>query len=354
MFDKDPEIALSEFVRTSSKFILLKRILEEEITKNGKKMLIFSGFDAALDCCETLLEALHITYLRLDGRTCYAMREYNINRFQHQTKFNVFVIATRAGGEGLTLTAAEVVVFMDLDWNPQVTLQAEARAYRIGQTKPVTVYKLCTRGTVEQQMLSRVNKKLYLASKIMGNFSNMASSDVSTSIPVESDSTFLKNLIRSSPKAMKIDNFDAEKMSTMDWDTLLKFCEEDHDAEHDMHFSSQPQMLPTPGRESFHEDEKAWLARNERVRTCLFNGKIFKRPIARLKDSEIALDLDPASRRVNKNTVVYNEQIDYYISKYSMLCKNGEAVASRINNDTSRLKSDKKAKVGWTHVKVRP
>lgn len=69
-----------------------------------------------------------ISYVRLDGNTSYGLRKYNTFRFQKKDEYKVFVMATRAGGEGITLTWAEVVVFLDSDWNPQVTAQAEARA----------------------------------------------------------------------------------------------------------------------------------------------------------------------------------------------------------------------------------
>ncbi|EED22982.1 nucleosome remodeling complex ATPase subunit (Snf2h), putative [Talaromyces stipitatus ATCC 10500] len=148
--DDDTDIDVANLMLGSSKFILLKRLLEQEVTKDRKKILIFSGFDYALNCCEALLAAMGISCLRLDGNTCYSLRRYNIHRFRNESECKVFIMATRAGGEGITLTAAEVVVFLDMDWNPQVTAQAEARAYRLGQTKPVTIYKLCTSGTVEE------------------------------------------------------------------------------------------------------------------------------------------------------------------------------------------------------------
>lgn len=66
---------------------------------------------------------------------------------------------------GINLASASDVVFLDEDWNPQITLQAESRSHRIGQTQKVIVYKLCTQGTVEEQMLGRIRKKLYLSTK---------------------------------------------------------------------------------------------------------------------------------------------------------------------------------------------
>lgn len=76
------------------------------------------------------------------------------------------LISTRAGGLGINLASASDVVLLDQDWNPQITLQAEARAHRIGQKNPVTVYKLVSSGTVEEQMMGRIQKKLYLSVKV--------------------------------------------------------------------------------------------------------------------------------------------------------------------------------------------
>jgi SNF2 family DNA or RNA helicase len=161
-------------ISASSKFIILQKLVERLVIGDGKKILIFSGFDETLNCCEELLETSNekkdnFGYVRLDGSTSRDRRNLNIHLSTNDPFYKVFLIATRAGGEGITLTAATDVVFMDSDWNPQLTLQAEARAHRIGQTHPVTVFKLCTRGTVEEQMMSRLRKKLYLAAKVTEN-----------------------------------------------------------------------------------------------------------------------------------------------------------------------------------------
>jgi SWI/SNF-related matrix-associated actin-dependent regulator of chromatin subfamily A member 5 len=83
-----------------------------------------------------------------------------------ESNYRVMLISTRAGGLGINLASASDVVLLDQDWNPQITLQAEARAHRIGQKNPVTVYKLVSQGTVEEQMMGRIQKKLYLSAKV--------------------------------------------------------------------------------------------------------------------------------------------------------------------------------------------
>lgn len=134
--------------------------------------LIFSGFTKMLDLVEELLYLLggdgsSFRFARLDGRTARARRNLGIRMFNNEsTDYRVMLISTRAGGLGINLATASDVVLLDQDWNPQITLQAEARAHRIGQTKPVTIYKLVSQGTVEEQMMGRIQKKLYLSAKV--------------------------------------------------------------------------------------------------------------------------------------------------------------------------------------------
>ena len=142
----------SHVIQVSGKFIVLEKLLLNIVCQKAEKVLIFSGFTTVLDLCEELLNDLSnehevMKYLRLDGDTCRARRNLHIRLFQN-SDFSVMLLSTRAGGLGITLTAANNVIFLDEDWNPQMTLQAEGRAHRIGQTKPVKIYKLCTQGTV--------------------------------------------------------------------------------------------------------------------------------------------------------------------------------------------------------------
>ena len=128
--------------------------MNELVVKGNQKVLIFSGFTRMLDCTEDFLtlrggDGSKFKYARLDGSTARARRNLAIRLFnQQESNYRVMLISTRAGGLGINLTAATTCIMLDQDWNPQIMLQAEARAHRIGQTKPVTVYKLCTQGTV--------------------------------------------------------------------------------------------------------------------------------------------------------------------------------------------------------------
>jgi SWI/SNF-related matrix-associated actin-dependent regulator of chromatin subfamily A member 5 len=125
-----------------------------------------------LDLVEELLilrggDGSEFRSVRIDGATCRARRNLSIRVFNDLTSdVRVMLISTRAGGLGINLATASDVVLLDQDWNPQITLQAEARAHRIGQKNPVTVYKLVSQGTVEEQMMGRIQKKLYLSAKV--------------------------------------------------------------------------------------------------------------------------------------------------------------------------------------------
>jgi SNF2 family DNA or RNA helicase len=107
-----------------------------------------------------------ITALYLDGATPLQMRAQLIERFQ-AGEADVFLISLKAGGTGINLTAADYVIHLDPWWNPAVEDQATDRAHRIGQTKPVTVYRLITRGTVEERILAMHRDKRALVSAVL-------------------------------------------------------------------------------------------------------------------------------------------------------------------------------------------
>lgn len=172
MPNSEPEpFGLAEhLVEASTKLTLLDKLLAS-VLPQGKRVLIFSGFTRMLDILEDFLNLRSIGHLRLDGQTSRPRRNLNIRLFQtsfvNQASKPVFLISTKAGGLGINLTAADTVVLFDSSWNPQVDIQAIARAHRIGQTAPVTVYRLICAASVEEQMLSRLRKKLYLSLKIL-------------------------------------------------------------------------------------------------------------------------------------------------------------------------------------------
>ncbi|KAI9683443.1 MAG: hypothetical protein M1829_005515 [Trizodia sp. TS-e1964] len=146
-------------ITESGKMILVDRLVSY-LHERGHKVLIFSQFQKTLDIIEdwaTLLKGWNVC--RIDGSVAQEDRRLQIKSFNHDPEFRIFLLSTRAGGQGINLTAADTVILFDSDWNPQQDLQAQDRAHRIGQTQPVIVYRLATKGTVEQDLLEKADAK---------------------------------------------------------------------------------------------------------------------------------------------------------------------------------------------------
>jgi superfamily II DNA or RNA helicase len=149
-----------QFATGSSKLAVLLESLEEAVAE-GHKALVFSQWTSLLDLVEPHLTSAEIPFARLDGST--VDRESVVSRFQADDGPPVLLISLRAGGVGLNLTAADHVFLLDPWWNPAVEEQAADRAHRIGQTRPVMVYRLVSRDTVEERILELQAKKRGLA-----------------------------------------------------------------------------------------------------------------------------------------------------------------------------------------------
>jgi SNF2 family DNA or RNA helicase len=146
-------------VVTSSKLAALIQMLRE-LAREGRRVLVFSQFTSMLDLIKPELAMAEIDHVELTGAT--RDRADPISRFQSGA-VPVFLISLKAGGRGLNLTAADTVIHYDPWWNPAVEHQATDRAHRIGQTKPVFVYKLIAADTVEERIIELQDKKGRLA-----------------------------------------------------------------------------------------------------------------------------------------------------------------------------------------------
>ncbi|HBA64658.1 MAG TPA: helicase SNF2 [Methylococcaceae bacterium] len=149
-------------VKQSAKLDLLMELLPE-LLEEGRRILVFSQFTKMIALIEAELKTRKIAYSKLTGQT--KNRDEVINLFTGGT-VDVFLISLKAGGVGLNLTEADTVIIYDPWWNPAVESQAADRAYRIGQDKPVFVYKLITENTVEEKILALQEKKRALASGV--------------------------------------------------------------------------------------------------------------------------------------------------------------------------------------------
>src|SRR5581483_11006338 len=149
-------------VRESQKLEALLEMLESLI-EDGRRILLFSQFTSMLDLIKPELVKRHLQFVELRGDT--RDRVTPVERFQSGT-VPLFLVSLKAGGTGLNLTAADTVIHYDPWWNPAVERQATDRAHRIGQHRPVFVYKLIAVGTVEERILELQQQKGALAASI--------------------------------------------------------------------------------------------------------------------------------------------------------------------------------------------
>ncbi|MFT5653460.1 MAG: SNF2 family DNA or RNA helicase, partial [Psychromonas sp.] len=164
----DPRLVKLEHaqnIKSSAKLDYLMSVLPEMI-EEGRRILIFSQFAQMLGLIEQSLLASDIDFVKLTGQT--RNRSEVIDKFQNGN-VPIFLISLKAGGVGLNLTAADTVIHYDPWWNPAVENQATDRAYRIGQDKPVFVYKLICEHTVEERVLALQTRKQKLADSVYGN-----------------------------------------------------------------------------------------------------------------------------------------------------------------------------------------
>lgn len=157
-----PYTTEQHIVNNCGKMVLLDKLLIR-LKEQGSRVLIFSQMTKVLDILEDYCLWKQFEYCRLDGQTAHEDRQNSINLYNapDSTKF-IFMLSTRAGGLGINLATADVVILYDSDWNPQADLQAMDRAHRIGQTKTVRVFRLITDNTVEERIIDRAEMKLRL------------------------------------------------------------------------------------------------------------------------------------------------------------------------------------------------
>ncbi|KAG8083056.1 hypothetical protein GUJ93_ZPchr0014g47042 [Zizania palustris] len=155
-----------EHVLGSAKCQALSELLPS-LANDGHKVLIFSQWTTMLDILEWTLEVIGVTYRRLDGGTPVTERQTIVDTFNNDQSIFACLLSTRAGGQGLNLIGADTVIIHDMDFNPQMDRQAEDRCHRIGQQKPVTVYRLVTKASVDENIYEIARRKLVLDAAIL-------------------------------------------------------------------------------------------------------------------------------------------------------------------------------------------
>ncbi|KAF4120320.1 DNA excision repair protein ERCC-6 [Geosmithia morbida] len=165
--------------RLSAKLQLTKDLLQKVMIPNGHKALLFSQGKLMLEIIEKCIKECGIRYLRMDGDTPIDQRQPMIDQFNGNSDIHVFLMTTRTGGLGTNLTGADRIIIFDPDWNPSTDLQARERAWRLGQVRPVKIYRLMTEGTIEEKIYHRQIFKQFMTNKVLKDPKQRSSYDLS-------------------------------------------------------------------------------------------------------------------------------------------------------------------------------
>ncbi|KAH9259998.1 hypothetical protein BASA81_001770 [Batrachochytrium salamandrivorans] len=189
-----PFIEGAHMVDNCGKMVLLDKLLRR-LQENGDRVLIFSQMTQMLDILEDYCTWRQYECCRIDGSTKIAERYELIDQFNSpESKKFCFLLSTRAGGLGINLQTANVVILFDSDWNPFVDLQAQDRAHRIGQTKEVTVFRLITENTIEEKIVERAEHKLFLDAVVVQQHAAKLSKEVlASAVCFGADAIFRSN-----------------------------------------------------------------------------------------------------------------------------------------------------------------
>ncbi|CAF1081670.1 unnamed protein product [Rotaria sp. Silwood1] len=154
------------YTKRSGKMIVLETLLKIWYKQNNR-CLLFTQSKQMLNILEVFLTKHNYSYLKMDGTTSIASRQGLVTQFNSDSSIFVFLLTTRVGGLGINLTGANRVLIFDPDWNPSTDIQARERAWRIGQTKNVTIYRLLTSGTIEEKIYHRQIFKQFLTNRVL-------------------------------------------------------------------------------------------------------------------------------------------------------------------------------------------
>jgi chromodomain-helicase-DNA-binding protein 1 len=219
---------LRALVQSSGKMMLLDQLLPK-LKRDGHRVLIFSQMVKMLNILGEYMEYRGYAYQRLDGTIAAAPRRVAIDHFNapESTDF-CFLLSTRAGGLGINLMTADTVIIFDSDWNPQADLQAMARAHRIGQTKPVSVYRLVSKETVEEEILERARNKLMLEFLTIqrGVTDKDAQSRRTALVGEPGSSSEIQRILKKRGQKMFEQTDNQKKLENLDLDAILNSAED--------------------------------------------------------------------------------------------------------------------------------
>jgi len=239
---------LKALITSSGKLMLLDQLLTK-MKKDGHRVLIFSQMVKMLDILGDYLQARGHQFQRLDGTIASAPRKLAIDHFNApDSKDFCFLLSTRAGGLGINLMTADTVILFDSDWNPQADLQAMARAHRIGQKKPVTVYRLVAKDTVEEEVLERARNKLMLEFiTIQRGVTDKDAKEIADrlkrTVNAPEDADDINRILKKRGQKMFEQTGNQKRLEELDIDAILENAEE--------HKTEQPEGLTADGGEEF-------------------------------------------------------------------------------------------------------
>ncbi|KAM6290003.1 chromodomain-helicase-DNA-binding protein 1 isoform 2-T2 [Aegotheles albertisi] len=222
--------ALQHLIRSSGKLILLDKLLIR-LRERGNRVLIFSQMVRMLDILAEYLKYRQFPFQRLDGSIKGELRKQALDHFNAEGSEDFcFLLSTRAGGLGINLASADTVVIFDSDWNPQNDLQAQARAHRIGQKKQVNIYRLVTKGSVEEDILERAKKKMVLDHLVIQRMDTTGKTILHTGSTPSSSTPFNKEELSAilkfgAEELFKEPEGEEQEPQEMDIDEILKRAE---------------------------------------------------------------------------------------------------------------------------------
>lgn len=172
---------LHKLILDSGKLAKLDELLVQ-LKAGGHRVLVYFQMTRMIDLMEEYLAFRQYKYLRLDGSSTISERRDMVGDWQTKPELFIFLLSTRAGGLGINLTAADTVIFYDSDWNPSNDVQAMDRAHRLGQTRQVTVYRLITKGTIDERIVQLARTKKSVQDAVVGSSTQAVASGATDQI----------------------------------------------------------------------------------------------------------------------------------------------------------------------------
>ncbi|XP_059622171.1 probable global transcription activator SNF2L1 [Phlebotomus argentipes] len=298
-----PFVTGEHLIRNSGKMIIMDKLVARHLTE-GSRILIFFQFTKMMDILEDYCTLRGYKFSRLDGSLTGMARTAELESFTRAgSDKQIFLLSTRAGGLGLNLSVADVVIIYDSDWNPQMDLQAIDRAHRIGQTKQVRVYKLIAEKSVDERIVEYSEMKMTLDEKLIHKQSLKNERNFPSNIVMKDMNMYLEGK--------------AETLAEEDLDTILVRCQKRHDQEE---ATRQDQLVLRHKYESLYKfDGEDFNEKREQICKTLREQEPdmprWKRRARCLSTYASGLERMPYYLKTYKPFWLFNKRLQNYIEK---------------------------------------